>query len=152
MAEISSALMNLEIGPRTLMADFLNYCHFTKQILFTHCAFISCNFVSNISDYYNSAAHYDSIKKKSIFFITSFTLVKCSQWVEAYAMSHKCLSSLFTSDLLYISGSPSLFLLLVVVHSYLLSVPPLNATITTVNLNWKANSYSWQTLTPGLSI
>lgn len=68
--------MNLEIGPWTLMADFLNYCHFTKQILFTHCAFISCNFVSNISDYYNSAAHYDSIKKKSLRFssLVSFLL------------------------------------------------------------------------------
>lgn len=88
-------------------------------------------------------------KKKSTFFITSFILVKYSQRVEDYAVCHKCLPSLFTSGLLCISGSPSLFLLLLVVHSSLLSVPPLYATITTVNLNWKANSYSWQMLTPG---
>lgn len=67
-------------------------------------------------------------------------------------MSQNAFHLFLLQCMLRISGSPSLFLLTVMVHASLLSVPPLYTAITTVNLNWKANSYSWQMLTPGLSI
>lgn len=94
------------------------------------------------------------LEKMSTFFITGFTfLLDIVRGLRLMQMPHKFLSSVFLLQYqLCISGSPSLFLLIVVVHASLLSVPPLYTTTTTTNLNWKANSYSWQMLTPGLSI